>query len=368
MRILLFAREHSVHLDRFASGLSRCGATVGVLTKLGSGDGSRDHAGGGEYGDCGSLSLQAGGDSDYGELGRVYEDQVSRFKPTLILAGPITDCGYIAASCRRDDVPLVLMPWAFDVLWEVGKSDEARRRARSALQNASYLFADCQTVFEECEHLKGASFRDGHVMPWGIERKDNPDGEQSVAFGSARAPRIICCRPFEEIYAPMTVLRAFGIVANQFCSARITFVGSGGMLAEMNDYVRVNGLAGKVEIRGRIGEEELCHLMRRMTIYVSGSQCDGTSISMLQAMAARLTLVLSDIPSNREWIEDGLTGWLAKPNSVESFAEKIGCAIGDRPPRAAAMINENVHALMRRAQWEPNLHGFFQFLSGVSAP
>ena len=45
-------------------------------------------------------------------------------------------------------------------------------------------------------------------------------------------------------------------------------------------------------------------------IYVSTSLSDGTSLSLLEAMACSLPVVVTDIPANKEWITDGHNGFL----------------------------------------------------------
>ena len=46
----------------------------------------------------------------------------------------------------------------------------------------------------------------------------------------------------------------------------------------------------------------------RSTIYVSIPTTDGTSISLLEALAYGSLPIVSDLPANREWIEDGVNG------------------------------------------------------------
>jgi len=47
------------------------------------------------------------------------------------------------------------------------------------------------------------------------------------------------------------------------------------------------------------------------TIYVSVPTTDGTSISLLEALAYGCLPIVSDLPANREWIEDGVNGLIS---------------------------------------------------------
>ena len=57
--------------------------------------------------------------------------------------------------------------------------------------------------------------------------------------------------------------------------------------------------------------------------YVSGSQSDGTSISLLEAMSAGLLCVTSDFPSNNEWINNGISGFTFKNGSASGLAQTL---------------------------------------------
>ena len=46
-------------------------------------------------------------------------------------------------------------------------------------------------------------------------------------------------------------------------------------------------------------------------------------MSLLEAMAGGLIPIVTDIPGNREWIEDGINGFLVPINRPKALAEKI---------------------------------------------
>ena len=59
---------------------------------------------------------------------------------------------------------------------------------------------------------------------------------------------------------------------------------------------------------------------------MTSSRSDSASLGLLEAMAAGLPCVASDIPPNREWIADGQSGWLftvGKPDALTEVLRKI---------------------------------------------
>jgi len=50
---------------------------------------------------------------------------------------------------------------------------------------------------------------------------------------------------------------------------------------------------------------------------------DGSSVSLLEAMACGLPSIVSDIPANQEWIQDERNGWVFPDGDAEALAQVI---------------------------------------------
>jgi glycosyltransferase involved in cell wall biosynthesis len=88
-------------------------------------------------------------------------------------------------------------------------------------------------------------------------------------------------------------------------------------------------------------------------IYISPSHVDGSSVSLLEALASGLPCLVSDIPGNKEWIEDGVNGWTFRDGDVDDLAEKILLAIKSR--RSFRKIGEAARKTAEeKADWEKN--------------
>ena len=86
-------------------------------------------------------------------------------------------------------------------------------------------------------------------------------------------------------------------------------------------------------------------------VYVSVAESDGASVALLEAMALGSIPVVSDIPANRAWIEDGVNGILTaiEPTAV---AEGLERALGlDR----AAVRAANAELIGRKGDLQRNL-------------
>ena len=58
-------------------------------------------------------------------------------------------------------------------------------------------------------------------------------------------------------------------------------------------------------------------------LYVSTSLTDGSSVTLLEAMACNLPVLVSDIPGNQQWVDGGVNGFLFPPKHTACLREQI---------------------------------------------
>jgi glycosyltransferase involved in cell wall biosynthesis len=106
-----------------------------------------------------------------------------------------------------------------------------------------------------------------------------------------------------------------------------------------------------------VPNEELCYYLNSAEIYVSTSISDGTSMSLLEAMACGLPVVVSDVPANCEWVQDGVNGFIVPRKKVNPISEKVLALLNDRV-LAEKMGNTNVSIANERADLDKNYPKF----------
>jgi glycosyltransferase involved in cell wall biosynthesis len=88
-------------------------------------------------------------------------------------------------------------------------------------------------------------------------------------------------------------------------------------------------------------------------LYISASHVDGSSVSLMEALACGLPCLVSDIPANREWVTDGENGWLFPDGDAEALAARILQAI-DRKYELYEMGLSARQLAESRADWNKN--------------
>jgi glycosyltransferase involved in cell wall biosynthesis len=106
-------------------------------------------------------------------------------------------------------------------------------------------------------------------------------------------------------------------------SARFLMVGAdSGALPLLRSEIEARGIADYFRIVPGTAEPE--RFYRVMDVYISTSEVEGMSNSILEAMASGLPVIATNVGGNPELVEDQLTGYLVPPCRPDTIAE---CAL-----------------------------------------
>lgn len=118
------------------------------------------------------------------------------------------------------------------------------------------------------------------------------------------------------------LVQAFARVVAEHPSATLTLVGDGPERANIEAAIAKERLGESVRLIGF--EPNPAPFFARADLFVSSSLYEGFSNVVLEALALGTPVVVTDCPSgNREVVREGVNGWFARPNDVESLADTI---------------------------------------------
>ena len=101
------------------------------------------------------------------------------------------------------------------------------------------------------------------------------------------------------------------------------------------DEETLKSIAEKQRINARfLGErEDVREILQIMDVFALASFYEGSPVSVLEAMAAGLPVVATNIGGVKEIVSDGKTGFLVEPGDSNALAEKIKKLLEDRKMR-----------------------------------
>jgi glycosyltransferase involved in cell wall biosynthesis len=127
-------------------------------------------------------------------------------------------------------------------------------------------------------------------------------------------------------------VRAFHRLVQSGRSARLVIAGGGPCDSGLRHLAQGLGLKAKIEFTGAIPPAQVARLMRRTHALVLASEREGRPTIVMEAMAAGVAVIASDIDGVREMIEPGQTGLLFNVGDIETLAAHMA-ALMDQPAR-----------------------------------
>jgi len=142
------------------------------------------------------------------------------------------------------------------------------------------------------------------------------------------------------------LVEAFARIRPAFPSARLVLAGDGRLRPVVEERVRRLALGDAVEILGTVDHPERIYLSLEVYVQASAAE-EGTSNSILEAMACGRPVAATDIGGNREVVQDGTTGLIVPARDPEALAAALRALLAD-PHRARAMGAEGARLVRRR--------------------
>jgi glycosyltransferase involved in cell wall biosynthesis len=286
----------------------------------------------------------------------IFSEILGQLGPDAIHAGPIQTCGYLAALSSKG--PLLLMSWGSDILFYAERDDVWRHATRVALRRAARLFCDCDAVRHKVCEL--ADFEEDRIVqfPWGVDTRAFSPSSAETGLRDSRGRKggfvVLSTRSWEPVYGIDVLLKAFAIAHRQRSEMRLVLLAGGSLEPEVTRIIEECKLCEVVERPGMISNDLLPGVFRSADVYMSCTYSDGSSISLLEALATGLPAIVTDAPGNREWVTPGRNGWLAAAGEPQAFADCLLAAAEMGPTERLAMRQFNRSVAESRADWDLN--------------
>ena len=273
---------------------------------------------------------------------------IRQVQPDLIHAGPIQSCAFLTALSGYQ--PLVSMSWGYDLLQDADRSWFWRKITQYTLRRSMRLITDCQTVLDKAAEL-GMQKERIAAFPWGVDLARFTPGKYPP--GDYDQFTLLSTRSWEPIYGVDVIANAFVKAARRNENLRMIMLGNGSQASLLREIFDHGCVMEKVFFPGQVSQSELPRYYQMADLYISASHIDGSSVSLMEALACGRPVIVTDIPGNREWVEPEVNGWLFNDGDNDDLAEKILLA-AEQPKKLASMSISARQLADERADWDRN--------------
>ena len=343
-RICLLADGASIHTRRWCAHFAERGFEMHVVTFRGAEvPGASVHAL-----DAGEIVSRGGNWQVLAKMPAVRR-LVRNIRPDLLHAQYATSYGLLGALCGFH--PFVVTALGSDVLVSPRESRLYRIALRYVFRKADWITSMADHMTDEirklCDRPEKVS-----TVPFGIDpRIFHAEGRRVPTDRVV----ITSTRNFEPVYDVQSLVRAFPRVLRALPGSELHLVGSGSQRAEIERLVAREGIAANVTFHGTLPQARIAEQLRGTHVFVTTSHSDGNNISLNEGMACGCLSVATDIPANRQWIEEGVNGFLVPPGDPVALAGRILEACRRHDALQAGCLRCNRRLIEEKATWSRNM-------------
>ncbi|EJG06788.1 glycosyl transferase group 1 [Methanofollis liminatans DSM 4140] len=266
--------------------------------------------------------------------------QVTKIRPDIIHAQNIT-MGMIAFFGKKFfKIPYVVWGRGSDVhlQWKFKKYV-----SKIVLNNADVSIALSQNMKDEMQKL---SKKDIYVIPNGI---DPAIFKESKVKKDYTGTKIIYVGSLLPIKGVKYLIKAMQILHPTNPDIHLTIVGDGSDRRSLEQMVHEYALVQNISFVGKLPHKDIPQWLCNNNILVLPSNSEGMPNVLLEAMAAGLPVVATNVGGIPDIIKNKRNGYLVEPKNPQEIAEKIQYLINNSQMRK--IISEQNKMDSQRYNW-----------------
>lgn len=304
-KIVLFGWSRSVHVQRWARGLTQRGYDLRVVSP-----------GSGDIDGVETVCFPHGNWS-YVRYAAAAAAAAREFKPDLVhvhYAG-----GPAVWALKTKLKPLVVSVWGADVM-DLPRNPFFRFLIRRHLKHATAITATSELLKRVTVKLLPEAESKITVIPFGVEVPG------AVIDPPATPPIKLCyIKGHRPKYGPDVLLRAMNIIRQEIPHIQLDLAGSGEFTEHLVKMVDRLKLRDHVKLPGFIPNDRIYDFIRGHHIMVMPSIMDSESfgVAVLEASVCGRPVVASRVGGVPEVLVDGKTGYLVDRGDPEALARAI---------------------------------------------
>jgi len=260
---------------------------------------------------------------------------IRKIRPDIVEGHFVTVYGFLAACSGFH--PLIIVAWGSDILIAPKQNPLWKFIAKYALGKADLVVCRSPMLKEEISKL-GVDPSKIKIILIGVDTDEfhplSRDAKLRENLGiAASQPVVISTRSLYPVYNVETLVKAIPLILKEIPEAKFIIAGRGEEQSYLENLAQELGISSDVRFIGWVSHDRLPEYLALADVYVSTSLSDGTSNSLLEAMACEIAPVVTDLPANRGWVTDSENGFIVAVADTRALAERIIYLIKDKELR-----------------------------------
>jgi L-malate glycosyltransferase len=267
-------------------------------------------------------------------------------RPDILHAHYSSSYGLLGALSKFH--PFIISVWGSDIYDFPHSSRLAKRIIRYNLSRADRVLSTSKAMaVETCKYYSGEVV----VTPFGVDLIRFIKNRNRKFFSKADIV-IGTIKTLEKIYGIEFLIRAFAkvVAGNSSLSLKLLIIGRGSCEIEYKKLVVELNMEDKVIFTGFIDHSEINVYYNNIDIFVVPSLRESFGVSVLEASACEIPVIVTNTGGLPEVIEQNSTGYIVPCQDESAIAEAIQKYLND--PQSMIAMGENGRKMVEnRYDW-----------------
>jgi len=301
------------------------------------------------------VQLSVGGEKPSAEMGgqmaHTWEGirELLGGEDSVVVSGPLDSVSWHLGSGKFRHVGI---SFATDVMVSAAGSPTETAALSRLLPTLDYVVTDNYAT-ENALVALGAR-QDAIIrIPWGPESFDSPSRVRRADLGWPEDRKIVFYpRSLEAHYEPGLFVEALKLLVNDEPHLLAVFIESGSMVGSVKKQVSDAGLVDHVRWESLQSPVGFSQMLSVSDVVVVTPRTDGTSVTVMEAMACGIPVVSSLTAGSAEWVIDGITGWSFPVGDAPGLADAVARALGAEEEQRSTILSHARRLVEEKAGWE----------------
>ena len=241
-------------------------------------------------------------------------DIVNTIKPDILHAHYASSYGLFGALCNYH--PYIISLWGSDILLFPKEGIIQKNIIKYNFKKADRIFSTSNYMKEEAKLYTNKNI---DITPFGINTSifynKNKKEDNNIIIGIVKS--------LEKIYGIDDLIRAFSDLSRKYENIRLEIVGDGTQEENLKSLSMDLGVKEKVTFHGKLNSEEVAEFYNRINIAVFPSKSESFGVSVLEAQACGVPVIVSDIKAFNETTIVGESSLVCKIDDYKSIEVEL---------------------------------------------
>jgi glycosyltransferase involved in cell wall biosynthesis len=315
-RILILADINSTHTQKWVKGLADDNFTIGIFSVNSADSNWYEH-----HKNIICLNKKASR-SKLNALSKIAYllvwpkliFQMFNFKPDIIHSHYASSYGFLGALTFFK--PFIVSAWGSDLMEFPKKNILNKLIIKFVLLRAKKI---CVTSTVLKKEIALYSKKQIYIIPFGVNlnlfySNNSHEPNNNFTFG--------CVKNLEAIYNIDKTILAFNLLQKKYSNKnlKLKIIGDGSQKEELIELINYYELNDNVELLGSVEHDKIPNYLNTLDVLVNASEIESFGVSVAEAMACKIPVVVSNLDGFKDLIPDENVGLITRSTSPQDIS------------------------------------------------